>query len=80
MLAQRIMRRVDIHPLPQVGTQRLLTAQSVRGLAYGIELEYDCPFITDTMIAEAIRCAALQLEDRYTGQKLADRLEHLTSC
>jgi hypothetical protein len=57
----------------------LLSARSIRGLAHGIEQSLGCPLITDKLIIEAIRAAALNLEDRHTGPELTQRLRALNA-
>lgn len=68
-LQQRILDRID--------EPELLTPRSVRGLAYGIEKKVRCSIITDKLICEAIRAAALELEDNYSGDQLIHRLKLL---
>jgi hypothetical protein len=57
--------------------RKLLTGSSVRSLALGMEKRHRCPVITDLMIAEAVRAAALELEDRCDASDLVTRLKPL---
>ena len=58
-------------------SEELLTPISVRSLARAVSLKYGCPLITDYLIIEAIRTAALDLEDRITGPELVRSLSVL---
>jgi hypothetical protein len=58
-------------------TPGLLSAAGVRALALGIEQKHRCPVITDKLIAEAIRSAAIGLEYKTRGQELERRLRLL---
>lgn len=52
----------------------LLSINSIKSLAMAIQIEMHSPVITEYMIAEAIRLAALDLEDRFKGVSLKRRL------
>jgi hypothetical protein len=68
-LAQRLLGRLH--------QPELMTARSARGLALGVEQKVGCPLMTDKVIIEAIRTAALELESRLSGQPLVVGLEAL---
>ena len=59
------------------GTIQLLTPDHVRSLAMAIERERQCPVITDTLIAEAVRAALLAVERNYRGAPLERRVQKL---
>ncbi len=65
-LTRRLLRRLY--------QPELMTARSVRGLALGIEQQLSCPLLTDKLIIEAIRAAALDLEGRLSGRALVEAL------
>lgn len=68
-LATLILRRLE--------TPTLLSVGSVRGLASGLALKHRCPVITDSLITEAIRSAAISLEYDLAGVELSCRLRLL---
>jgi hypothetical protein len=68
-LAELILARLE--------TPGLLSATSVRGLAVNIEQKHRCPIITDKLIAEAIRSAAIKTEYTHHGKELEHRIRLL---
>ena len=59
--------------------RQLISANHFRSLAVAIESEHRCPVITDKLIAETIRAAALELEDHHHGSNLVRLLSDLNS-
>jgi hypothetical protein len=70
-LARLIIGRLE-HP-------ELMTARSVRGLAVGVEQKLGCPLLSDKILTEAIRAAALRLEDRLPGRARVEALKPLNT-
>ncbi len=70
-LSERIRWRIE--------EKELLSPNAVRSLAYAIEKKYKSTLLTDKLICEAIRQAALDVEELYEGKELTSQIEVLNS-
>lgn len=73
------LRELTTLILSRLETPRLLSATSVRGLAVTLEQKHGSPVITDKLIAEAVRSAAITLEYTTSGPRLEHGIELLNA-
>ena len=77
LLLTAACQQLQSNLIKRLNTPDLLSADSVRALALGIQMTLNSPVLTNKVLARVVRQTAVEVESQFSGARLRSRLQLL---